>query len=94
MARPARPADALGMLPPNATFLSWSWRELNATVINWYIFTNITYSAGAAVCTGCRITSGGIVVSNISVLTIQRRRYTGSTVALSIMPEVITTMQT
>jgi hypothetical protein len=85
-----RLSDAFGMLPPNVAFLSRSWLELNATAINCYIFANITYSAGAAVCTGCQITSGGIVVSNISALTIQEDAITG--VALSMMPEVIMTM--
>ena len=85
-----RASDAFGMLPPNVAFSSWSWLELNATAINCYIFANITYSAGAAVCTGCQITSGGITVSNISALTIQEDAMTG--IALSIMPEVIMTM--
>ena len=85
-----RVSDAFGDLPSNVTFLPSMWREVNATAVNCYIFANITYSAGAALCTNCLITPGGVVVSGISVLTLGEDPLTA--VALSIMPEVITTM--
>ena len=83
-------SDAFGDLPSGVTFLPWVWPQLNATAINCYIFANITYSAGAAVCTNCLITPGGVAVSGISALTLQEDAMT--TVAMTIMPEVIMTM--
>jgi len=57
---------------------------------NCYIFANVTYSAGAALCTDCRVASGGVVERDVSALTLHED--VATVLAFSLMSEVIATM--
>lgn len=84
-----------GHLPSNVAFVARRQARVGALVglvrtVNCYIFADVTYSAGAALCASCRVASGGVVESDVSALTLEEDPAT--MLAFALMPEVIATM--